>query len=185
MKGSRAVSSEAINQLAPIADKPTFDKLSGAEREVLRCLFLHGPTFDGDLPSKAGRSDLFDKGLVTRAGGYNCLTEAGFRLGVEAGLTDVKEAVENAKRRDALNPLGAPVDPSLDLEWVDIDEIASGLSARARGFLGPYAVIPEGFEFALKAEAYSRMHSIVLHERMRANRDYSSLMPPMEHSNGP
>jgi len=50
----------SINKLRP---------LSGAETEVIYCLFLLGPTEDGNMPSKCGRDDLFDKGLIDRADG--------------------------------------------------------------------------------------------------------------------
>lgn len=51
--------------------------LSGAEREVLRCLFFHGPREDGDIPSKVGRGDLYHRGFVQRGHGWNWLTSAG------------------------------------------------------------------------------------------------------------
>ena len=44
----------SINKLRP---------LSGAETEVIYCLFLLGPTEDGNMPSKCGRDDLFDPTL--------------------------------------------------------------------------------------------------------------------------
>lgn len=53
------------------------DPLSGAEREVLRCLFFHGPREDGDIPSKVGRGDLYHRAFVGRGHGWNWLTSAG------------------------------------------------------------------------------------------------------------
>lgn len=70
-----------------------------AEREVLRCLFFHGPTFDGDIPSKAARSALFERHLVARANGWNALTGYGFERCVALGLGDEKEARDNRRRR--------------------------------------------------------------------------------------
>lgn len=55
----------------------TSSVLSGAEREVLRCLFFHGPREDGDIPSKVGRGDLYHRGFVQRGHGWNWLTSAG------------------------------------------------------------------------------------------------------------
>lgn len=46
-------------------------------REVLLVLFLNGPTYDGDVPSKIGRDALFDHGLISRGKGYQWLTDAG------------------------------------------------------------------------------------------------------------
>lgn len=40
--------------------------LSGAARDVLRCLFDKGPTWDGNVPSKLGRDELLEKGLAVK-----------------------------------------------------------------------------------------------------------------------
>lgn len=65
--------------------------LTGAEWEVMWCLFKHGPTWDGEVPSKAGRSDLFDRGLVQRADGWNWLTDDGVKIDVEIGMGERKD----------------------------------------------------------------------------------------------
>jgi len=52
-------------------------ELSGAEIDVIRALGKRGPLEDGELPSKAGRSDLCDRGYVTAAEGMNTLTDEG------------------------------------------------------------------------------------------------------------
>jgi hypothetical protein len=57
--------------------------MSGAAREVLRCLFFHGPTWDGDIPSKVGRRELVDLGLAHHEFGWAWLT----RDGVDFSLT--------------------------------------------------------------------------------------------------
>ena len=64
-------------------------KLSGGAIDTFRAL-IRGPQFDGDVPSKAGRSELIDLGLVRRdrkfvGGEYNgCqmneLTDEGLSL---------------------------------------------------------------------------------------------------------
>lgn len=41
-------------------------ELSSAAREVLRCLCRHGPTYDGDVPSKSGRDELIIKQLAAK-----------------------------------------------------------------------------------------------------------------------
>ena len=45
--------------------------------DTLICLFKHGPTFDGDIPSKSERDQLFEEGLVDRYDGWNWLTREG------------------------------------------------------------------------------------------------------------
>lgn len=76
-----------------------------AEREVLRCLFFHGPTFDGDIPSKVARSALFERHLVARANGWNALTGLGFERCVACGLGDEKDRWANKRRAAAVNPV--------------------------------------------------------------------------------
>ena len=58
----------------------TLPNITPAAKDVLAQLFIHGPTFDGDISSKAGRGELFDYGLAARIEGYSYLTETGMRL---------------------------------------------------------------------------------------------------------
>jgi hypothetical protein len=46
--------------------KRMWGELSGAAKDVLICLCKHGPTWDGDVPSKHGRDELVSKGLAVR-----------------------------------------------------------------------------------------------------------------------
>ena len=63
-----------------------------AERDCIRAGYLHGPLFDGDVPSKSGRNRLLDKGYMAKVvveaeDGYNACTHKGalaYRL-LEAG----------------------------------------------------------------------------------------------------
>lgn len=71
------------------------------EREVLRCLFFLGPTWDGNIPSKRARSDLLERHYVTRANGWNALTAFGFERCVALGLGDQKDRWENKWRASA------------------------------------------------------------------------------------
>lgn len=64
--------------------------LSGAERDTLWCMFKNGPTWDGNLPSKTGRSDLINKGYAAREDGWNWLTTEGVLLALELGYGDRK-----------------------------------------------------------------------------------------------
>ncbi len=59
-----------------------YEKLTGAQREVMYCLFVHGPTWDGNVPSKSARGDLFDMGLAMRYEGFTTLTMAGLAVAV-------------------------------------------------------------------------------------------------------
>lgn len=45
--------------------KQDWDALSGAARETLICLCKHGPTWDGDVPGKSGREELFIKKMAS------------------------------------------------------------------------------------------------------------------------
>lgn len=44
-----------------------WESMNGAERETLRALVLHGPLWDGDVPSKSGRDGLLRRGLASKA----------------------------------------------------------------------------------------------------------------------
>jgi hypothetical protein len=65
--------------------------LSGAGIATLWCLFKHGPTFDGDVPSKSGRDQLVRLGLADRLEGYNFLTSEGVQVSLDRGLDREKE----------------------------------------------------------------------------------------------
>jgi hypothetical protein len=71
---------------------------SGAVRDVMRCLFFHGPTWDGNIPSKSARDGLCKLGLVERNYGYAWLTRDGVELAINIGLDREKERWERAKR---------------------------------------------------------------------------------------
>lgn len=51
--------------------------------EMLGQLFVNGPTWDGNVCSKAGRGELFDLKLAFRVEGFTTLTEKGLRLAIE------------------------------------------------------------------------------------------------------
>lgn len=72
--------------------------LSGAATDVMYCLFLLGPTEDGNVPSKSGRDDLFDKGLIERADGWQWLTRDGVMLALGMGLDREKEKRRRERR---------------------------------------------------------------------------------------
>jgi hypothetical protein len=65
--------------------------LSGAAYDTLHCLFVHGPTFDGDVPSKCGRDELVKRRLAMRHDGYQTLTIGGLRLALKLGMDRKKE----------------------------------------------------------------------------------------------
>jgi hypothetical protein len=57
--------------------------LSSAAVEVLAQLFIKGPTWDGNIVSKAGRGELLNAGLAFHAHGWASLTAEGIRVAVE------------------------------------------------------------------------------------------------------
>lgn len=70
------------------------------EKECLMQLFFSGPTWDGDIVSKAGRAGLYRRGYVERENGWTQLTSAGFVVAVRAGLGDDKERRDYRRRRE-------------------------------------------------------------------------------------
>lgn len=59
-----------------------------AARETLRCLFFHGPTRDGDVPSKSGRNELVNLGLAERFEGWQWLNRAGMDFSITVMMLD-------------------------------------------------------------------------------------------------
>lgn len=51
--------------------------MTGAQQEVLKGLFILGPLWDGNVPSKSGRDELVRMGLVEHRNGWAFLTAAG------------------------------------------------------------------------------------------------------------
>lgn len=72
-------------------DKRIHVPLSSGADAVLRCLFIHGPTWDGDVPSKSGRDELVSMGLAIRYEGFQQLTLSGLKVAVSSGLDREKE----------------------------------------------------------------------------------------------
>ena len=56
--------------------------LSSAAIEVLMQLFVTGPTWDGNIVSKSGRSELVSAGLTFHDNGWASLTAEGVRVAV-------------------------------------------------------------------------------------------------------
>ena len=74
-------------------------KLTGAAVDSMRCMFLHGPTWDGNIPSKSGRDELFDLKLASRVNGWSFLTADGMRLAMANGMDRDKDRWERDRRR--------------------------------------------------------------------------------------
>lgn len=72
--------------------------------ETLFCLFNDGALFDGDVPSKSGRDELVNFGLILRYEGYQTLTKNGLKMAIDAKLHLNKER-EYGRSRKALNLL--------------------------------------------------------------------------------
>lgn len=73
--------------------------ISGAMYDVYRCLFVHGPTWDGDIPSKSARDDLCDRGHVHHEFGYAWLTREGVEFAIKGlGMDRVKDRLDRERR---------------------------------------------------------------------------------------
>lgn len=70
------------------------EPLSSAAVEVLGQLFVNGPTWDGNICSKAGRGELIGAELAWHQHGYASLTPEGVRVAVEWDRADLR------RRRD-------------------------------------------------------------------------------------
>jgi hypothetical protein len=84
---------------SPDQATPTFDVLP--YRESLYQLFLHGPTYDGDVISKSDRSVLVAQGLAERHEGYTYLTRAGVNLALSLRMDrekDIRQRKDRTKR---------------------------------------------------------------------------------------
>lgn len=77
-------------------DEKRDDRITGFELEVLWQLFRNGPTRDGGLIDKQGRTDLTDRGFVARALGWNWLTENGVHASMRRGF-DIRKDEEHHK----------------------------------------------------------------------------------------
>jgi len=64
---------------------------NGGEIDTLLCLFVHGPTWDGNVPSKQSRDDLVQMGLVFRREGFASLTELGLEVCVKADVKHFRD----------------------------------------------------------------------------------------------
>jgi len=80
-------------------DLSTITGLSSSARETMWCLFMHGPTWDGDIPSKAGRGELFKLGLADRHEGWSFLTRAGMGFAIDRLLMHERKEKETNRRR--------------------------------------------------------------------------------------
>ena len=65
------------------------EPLSSAAVDVLGQLYVSGPTWDGNVCSKAGRGELCRAGLAWHEHGYASLTPEGVRVAVEWDRKDL------------------------------------------------------------------------------------------------
>ncbi len=73
-----------------MSDLLTPKGLSGAEWDVLWCLFRNGATWDGNIPSKSGRDSLIERDLAYRDDGWTILTIHGFHAAIAAQMDKKK-----------------------------------------------------------------------------------------------
>jgi hypothetical protein len=79
--------------------KPIRVALGGGAADTLRCLFFHGPTWDGNVPSKSGRDELVRMGLAARGNGWQWLTGAGMEACFANGIHNEKDSRESRDRQ--------------------------------------------------------------------------------------
>lgn len=97
--------------------------LASNAADVMRCLFFHGSTWDGNVPSKSGRDELVQMGLAERGEGWQWLTPAGMRVALDSGLHREKEQRESTerKRRNELRALATALSGAVLGEKRDFD----------------------------------------------------------------
>lgn len=80
------------------------EPLSSAAVAVLGQLYVAGPTWDGNVCSKAGRGELVRAGIAFHAHGYASLTMEGVRTAAEWPIADLRQRNETRwieKRRQS------------------------------------------------------------------------------------
>lgn len=82
--------------------------MSAMARDVMRCLFFHGPTWDGDVPSKSGRSELVELGYAERWNGWQWLTRQGIEYAVSVMLIDRAKEKWQRERSQAVHRMRHP-----------------------------------------------------------------------------
>lgn len=75
------------------------EQLTGAEKETLIGLVERGPLWDGDVPSKAGRDSLLEKGLAIRV---VVKGEDGFTAATYGGRDKYKQLFNGDTIREAM-----------------------------------------------------------------------------------
>lgn len=77
--------------------------MSSAAREVMRCLFLHGPTWDGKMKYlPLGLGELVSMGYARHAFGWAWLTDSGTELAINTMLLGkAKDRRQNKHREQA------------------------------------------------------------------------------------
>jgi hypothetical protein len=73
--------------------------LGADAKECFLQLFLHGPTEDGNIVSKAGRAELFRRDYARRENGWSYLTTSGIQVALAIGLDREKDKWERDRRR--------------------------------------------------------------------------------------
>jgi hypothetical protein len=89
---------DPVGKLIEDIPEKTDDKLSGAAIDTMVCLFIAGPTQDGDFPSKSGRDELVERGFADKMSGHQWLTRKGITLALSLGFDRKKENILLKKR---------------------------------------------------------------------------------------
>lgn len=84
---------------------PQASELSSAARDVLEKIDRLGPQGDGDIPSKSGRDELVERGLVERVDGDNILTAKGKGCAatLDSAVLDAAERKLTKKQQEVID----------------------------------------------------------------------------------
>ena len=92
MQVLKTIGSATLDSVHTVAGE-TFD---GGEWDTLVGMKQHGKLEDGDVPSKASRDSLVERGFVERGDGYNWLTDKGKEVAAALDAVDVPLAIDEA-----------------------------------------------------------------------------------------
>jgi hypothetical protein len=118
--------------------------LAANEVEVLEQLFIHGPTWDGNIVSKSGRDQLFDLKLAGRVEGYSFLLAAGIRLCLNNRVDRKKEA-NRRREREKLAKLDS-------IEFIVAPTNQAQQNGEPMGYASPERPTVEGLQELLRPE---------------------------------
>ena len=79
--------------------------MSAGARDVMQCLFFHGATWDGDLPSKVGRGEIIHLGYAEQWNGWQWLTRKGIEFAINSMMLDRGKEKWQRERSNAVHAM--------------------------------------------------------------------------------